>query len=498
MPSNVITLPRSQLYELVWSKPVTELAKEFGISDVALAKRCRAIRIPLPPRGYWARVAAGQKPRRPPLPPFRGSRRRFGLSDVDGLDDPQDPGAGLSEFSSRTVTRQGPPSASSQGGVPSVSGEKSSGSPRPDPTVTFTPRPPPTHDADPMSPEESDLRARIAALDLAPLGNLTEAHPAVLRTAVHARLLKSTAITWPRGTRSGPILDMTRVSAGERERTLHVLDAVLRGATLLGWKFTRPPGTPDNQRPRPSFGPRHRQPTYGWLHVEDEPITLRIDERNRRSDHVPTEKEKAEKKTGRYVWMPRYDYHPSGELSLHAIEPAHSYTMKTFRIHASRPLDHQARRILEGLLDIALARKRRREEQRLQEIADREYERQQQIMRARRAAQAALIEQLECQAGAWSRAQLLRRYVRAARRALGTAMVTSELAGESVDFLAWAEHYVNQLDPLHPEPRDPDLAHESDFRYGADNEHHAEEQRRLSGHDWEKADKLVAPNTSGP
>jgi hypothetical protein len=51
MPTNYITLPRSKLYELVWSKPVTELAKEFGISDVALAKRCRAINILLPEVG---------------------------------------------------------------------------------------------------------------------------------------------------------------------------------------------------------------------------------------------------------------------------------------------------------------------------------------------------------------------------------------------------------------------------------------------------------------
>jgi hypothetical protein len=37
MPTRFITLPRSELYELVWSKPVTEVAKEFGISDEALA-----------------------------------------------------------------------------------------------------------------------------------------------------------------------------------------------------------------------------------------------------------------------------------------------------------------------------------------------------------------------------------------------------------------------------------------------------------------------------
>jgi hypothetical protein len=34
-----------------------------------LAKRCRREAVPLPPRGYWARIAAGQTPIRPPLPP---------------------------------------------------------------------------------------------------------------------------------------------------------------------------------------------------------------------------------------------------------------------------------------------------------------------------------------------------------------------------------------------------------------------------------------------
>src|SRR5260370_25819410 len=41
---------------------------DFGISDVALAKRCRRLGIPAPGRGYWARVDAGQRPYRPKLP----------------------------------------------------------------------------------------------------------------------------------------------------------------------------------------------------------------------------------------------------------------------------------------------------------------------------------------------------------------------------------------------------------------------------------------------
>ena len=34
-----IVLSREDLYELAWSKPISELAKDFAISDVALAKR---------------------------------------------------------------------------------------------------------------------------------------------------------------------------------------------------------------------------------------------------------------------------------------------------------------------------------------------------------------------------------------------------------------------------------------------------------------------------
>jgi len=62
-------LTREQLYEKVWSVPTTQLAAELGISDVALAKRCKKLNVPKPSSGYWAKVAAGQKPEKVPLPP---------------------------------------------------------------------------------------------------------------------------------------------------------------------------------------------------------------------------------------------------------------------------------------------------------------------------------------------------------------------------------------------------------------------------------------------
>lgn len=61
-------MKRSELYEKVWATPMTQLAAEFGISDVGLAKACRRHAVPAPPRGYWAKLKAGQKPPRTPLP----------------------------------------------------------------------------------------------------------------------------------------------------------------------------------------------------------------------------------------------------------------------------------------------------------------------------------------------------------------------------------------------------------------------------------------------
>ncbi|RJF87706.1 integrase [Oleomonas cavernae] len=50
------------LERMVWSGPLTDLGKEFGISDVAISKRARAVGIPLPGRGFWRKVATGALP----------------------------------------------------------------------------------------------------------------------------------------------------------------------------------------------------------------------------------------------------------------------------------------------------------------------------------------------------------------------------------------------------------------------------------------------------
>ena len=72
--SRFLRLTRETLYELVWAEPVARLAKRWGVSDVAVAKWCRKLNVPRPGRGYWARVQAGHKGGKRPLPPARAGQ----------------------------------------------------------------------------------------------------------------------------------------------------------------------------------------------------------------------------------------------------------------------------------------------------------------------------------------------------------------------------------------------------------------------------------------
>src|ERR1700675_4774024 len=65
-----IILQRERLYKEVWRTPAVQLAKKYGLSDVGLAKICKRMNIPLPPRGHWAKQAYGYKMKTPPLPPM--------------------------------------------------------------------------------------------------------------------------------------------------------------------------------------------------------------------------------------------------------------------------------------------------------------------------------------------------------------------------------------------------------------------------------------------
>ena len=59
---------REELYELVWSVPMVQVAGKFKVSGSYMARVCSTLRVPRPERGYWAKLAVGKAPEKPPLP----------------------------------------------------------------------------------------------------------------------------------------------------------------------------------------------------------------------------------------------------------------------------------------------------------------------------------------------------------------------------------------------------------------------------------------------
>ena len=68
---------RESLYNEVWEEPVVTVAKRYGMYDNGLRKHLKRFGIPLPPPGYWSRIAAGQEVSKKPLPEVSGETKKY-------------------------------------------------------------------------------------------------------------------------------------------------------------------------------------------------------------------------------------------------------------------------------------------------------------------------------------------------------------------------------------------------------------------------------------
>jgi len=68
MPDTNTSLTRQELFDLVWTKPVTHIAKEFGVQPALVLKACELLNVPRPTTGHWVKVDHGQVPPPPALP----------------------------------------------------------------------------------------------------------------------------------------------------------------------------------------------------------------------------------------------------------------------------------------------------------------------------------------------------------------------------------------------------------------------------------------------
>ena len=412
-----LVLSREDLYELVWSKPMADLAKDFGISDVGLAKRCKRLGIPVPGRGYWARIDAGQTPYKPKLP-----ERKEQYQDRKAL----------------KVTLPVQPEADEPPIV--EAGDVTSGESRP------------------------PIPDRIAAITVELIKTIADTMLPVKRTARLHKYGKASDLTFGRGERVGPVIDL-HVTSDTLERALLLADTLLRIAEALGWTFDDPKALAKVQGREPDEDekPHGESPSeaelglpVGRLLIENEQIAFAIEERYKDEPRTPTAHELAREKREYGYHAPRKIQVATGALRVVRLDIQHIYRSgdrKSWFDRKGGRVEAQIRDILVSFYELALTIKKRRakDEQEARERAI-EQSRREELEQVQEAHQK-LIKQLETDAGAWHRARYLRRYVQAARKRLGSEALPVSFRKATIDFLTWADGYVNQLDPLEPAAR---------------------------------------------
>lgn len=67
-----IELTRKQLYDLVWSTPISKLTQQYAISNEGFKKICKKFEIPMPQNGFWLKLKYNKKVKIEKLNPIFG------------------------------------------------------------------------------------------------------------------------------------------------------------------------------------------------------------------------------------------------------------------------------------------------------------------------------------------------------------------------------------------------------------------------------------------
>ena len=65
-----IKFDREELYDHVWSQPVSHLAADWNVKSWHIKKWCKDLEVPMPEQGHWARLQHGWQVERKPLSPL--------------------------------------------------------------------------------------------------------------------------------------------------------------------------------------------------------------------------------------------------------------------------------------------------------------------------------------------------------------------------------------------------------------------------------------------
>jgi hypothetical protein len=393
-----IKVTRQDLYEQIWSMPVSRACRIYGLSDVGLAKICDQWDIPRPPRGYWAKKRNGQLVRQRKLPPIEeGNPVIFSY-------DPQSVGA---------------------------------------PEPKREPK---------REPSQSDRQRAFEKLpenQIAVADQLADPHPFVGKTETSIRRAQPEAngLVCPKARRC---LDLT-VSPTLIDRSLRILNAILKALEARGLRVS----ITDGEHPRTQVrvldenigfrlyeatARQERLPTPKEIEWE-----LRWNPERKFYTTVPSGKLvlRITEDTGSHrSWTDRGDRPVEQILNSFVIGLYRAAEwLKQERINAVKRRQEQEEQERRRQEEEQERRKEREEQERLRQEAER-----------RRREEEARMHNLDAEAAAWTKAHQIRAYLAAIRQVVlaesGEIVQESELAR----WLQWAEGRANAIDPLMQRP----------------------------------------------
>ena len=379
------TVTRQQLYDLVWTTPMRTLAKQFGLSDVGLAKTCKRYEIPKPPPGYWAKVQHGKT--------VRKSRLRRN-----------------EELDRSTITFRLWPRAEERKEAPPVM-------------------------------RDPDIAAAIqkieAMLPVSVPNELESPHKFVGSTdrALRQSLRSGQKDRFGFVTRpwdyAHPTLRIT-VMGESIPRALRVANAFLRGAISAGIKVE----CIEKER-------RKRV----CLTLLGESFEFSISERRKQVPHVLTAEERDHQKKYKHLFgAPKFDYKSTGDLTLSVWPAGHCYRAKVWKDGKRSHLEEMISQVLLELPTRVQKLRQGREAQRLAEIERQEEQRQRWDEERRRREEQERVDALLENVRDWRTAENVRRYAKAVEESLRELAIDDDC--DIQEWMVWANAVADRIDPI--------------------------------------------------
>jgi len=221
-----------------------------------------------------------------------------------------------------------------------------------------------------------------------------------------------------------------RVSPGSLNRALLILNCLIRFFESLG--FLGVDKTIEGQ-------------TF-YFQLFDEKVAITLNEKVKQVAHIPTKKEIDDQQRYFYMTPPRWDYIPTGSLSLSINEWGAYGIRKNWSDTKSKKIEDRLGDAVIGIAKVAYSKKqerlKREEESRIREIEQKK--RAEEI--ARREIEKKRLIELENQAQLWERSNRLRAYISAVEKIFFP--YPDNLKEQIEKWIAWAKLHADRLDPL--------------------------------------------------